>query len=119
VEGSGGEREGMGGAGGEMAQTMYAHMNKWINEQQKIKPGVKVHASHPSTQRAGGVGQMVECLPSKSAALSSKPQACQKKKKKKSSTQEAKAGGREAPGQSGLNSKFKSSLDYLARSCLK
>jgi hypothetical protein len=28
VRGSGGEREGMGGQVGEMAQTMYAHMNK-------------------------------------------------------------------------------------------
>jgi hypothetical protein len=25
-------REGRGGAGGELAQTMYAHMNKWINK---------------------------------------------------------------------------------------
>jgi hypothetical protein len=27
----GGERERIGGQGREMAQTMYAHMSKWIN----------------------------------------------------------------------------------------
>jgi hypothetical protein len=32
TRGGGGEREGIGAQGGEIAQTMYAHMNKWINE---------------------------------------------------------------------------------------
>jgi hypothetical protein len=34
--GWGGERGG-GGQGCEMAQTMYAHMNKWINNQKKYR----------------------------------------------------------------------------------
>jgi hypothetical protein len=39
------------GAGGEMAQTMYAHMNKWINKKEKEKT--------PHKKRAGGVAQGV------------------------------------------------------------
>jgi hypothetical protein len=35
TRGAGGQRH--GGYGGEMAQTMYAHMNKWIKKKEKMK----------------------------------------------------------------------------------
>jgi hypothetical protein len=56
------------GKGGEMTQTLYAHMNKI-----KIK-------RKTSTKRAGGVAQVVVCLHSNHEALSSNPSTTIKEK---------------------------------------